>query len=227
MKAYPHMPPVHDYMGHNCTAFKKLDGSNIRCDWSKKKGWYQFALRGGGIIDPRNPVFGCVIEIFNKEYGEALADAVLQFKPFKPHAEKQGFMAFAEFYGPKSFAGLHDDNWLRHKGLMTDEEKNDPKEVTLFDLNIHKKGFVGPEDFLECTEGLKTPLVLYRGLIDNGFIKSVRDGTLPGLKPGEEGVVCKGGTGANHNDWRCKVKTTTYIDRLKLVFGVGWEKYGE
>lgn len=37
--------------------FDKLDGSNLRFEWSKKQGWYKFGTRHR-LFDNTDPVFG-------------------------------------------------------------------------------------------------------------------------------------------------------------------------
>lgn len=43
MKQYPTINYWNKgYFGESCYAFEKLDGSNIRAEWSKKQGWHKF-----------------------------------------------------------------------------------------------------------------------------------------------------------------------------------------
>jgi hypothetical protein len=46
------------------------------------------------------------------------------------HRHADSCIAYAEFFGPHTFAGKHDPEFL---GV----ESNDPKELVLFDVNIH------------------------------------------------------------------------------------------
>jgi len=32
-------------LNEQCYAFNKIDGSNFRAEWSKKRGWYKFGTR--------------------------------------------------------------------------------------------------------------------------------------------------------------------------------------
>ena len=46
MKQYPKIlyfdqAPINE----QCYAFDKIDGSNFRAEWSKKRGWYKFGTR--------------------------------------------------------------------------------------------------------------------------------------------------------------------------------------
>lgn len=52
MKEYPSIPAAADllarpdaYLGQPFVAFDKLDGSNIRAEWDRKKGWLRFGSR--------------------------------------------------------------------------------------------------------------------------------------------------------------------------------------
>ena len=123
-------------------------------------------------------------------------------------------IVFAEFFGPHSFAGKHDATFL---GV----DSNDPKDVVLFDVNIHKRGFVPPRTFLEQFGHLHVPSVIYEGPFTEEFVQDVRNGKYPVV----EGVVAKGGE--KHDLWLMKVKTLSYLQRLRDVFGTGWEQYGE
>lgn len=218
MKEYLSIPAIStELIGRHCTAFEKLDGSNLRFEWSKKKGWHIQGTRRR-LFDKSDPEYGIAIELFEKKYGETLVKAVVDFKDFK---KPDGFVAFAEFLGPHSFAGWHAVKDLNSIGIKL--ESNDPKDVILFDVNINKRGLVGPKNFLKAFEHLHTPAIAYQGFLTEEFIQDVRQG-----KYGTgEGVVCKGGDGFDHSLWACKIKTFTYLKLLKERFGVGWEKYGE
>ena len=79
--------------GKHCISQEKYDGSNIRCEWFKKKGWYQFALCGGGMIEARDSVFGSAIELFTKEYGEPLIKAIYDYKPFAAYRDRISWLS--------------------------------------------------------------------------------------------------------------------------------------
>ena len=115
--------------------------------------------------------------------------------------------AFTEFLGPNSFAGLH--------------KSDDPKELRLLDVEVIGVGFVGPDEFVQTFAGLNIARVVYRGRLTGQFAEDVRAGKYKVA----EGVVCKGGDGADR--WMVKVKTYAYLDRLKQAFGERWEEYWE
>ena len=44
MKSYPSIPKF-SFGDIKLHTFDKLDGSNLRFEWTKKKGWYKFGTR--------------------------------------------------------------------------------------------------------------------------------------------------------------------------------------
>lgn len=62
MKDYPSIPGSSKAPQLPCIAFKKYDGSNIRAEWSKKRGWYKFGTRTQ-LIDKTDLVFGVVPDL--------------------------------------------------------------------------------------------------------------------------------------------------------------------
>lgn len=213
MKEYPSIPKVtKEFIGRECISFKKYDGSNIRTEYSKKRGWYKFATRGGHLFDSSDPNFGAAVTAFEKTHAEPLAKVITDNYP-----KFDGAVAFLEFLGPHSFAGLHDPGVL---GV----ESNDPKEVVLFDININKKGILSPREFLAKCKDLRIAEPIYFGILDDKFIQSIRNSeTL------DEGCVCKGMDNPNsiHTLWRCKIKTWAYLKKIQKYFGTSYGKFWE
>lgn len=161
------------------------------------------------LFDKTDLYYGPSIEIFMAKYAEPLEKAILDSKDYR---DAKYVTAFTEFYGPSSFAGQH--------------KEGEKKDLMLFDLQVCKKGFLGPRDFLKFLGHLEIAKVVYEGVLNQSFIEAVRaskpdDGQM-GL---DEGVVCKGGSG--HELWMRKVKTTRYYEKLKAVHAEGWEKFWE
>ena len=121
-------------------------------------------------------------------------------------AKYKEFIVYAEFLGPNSFAGKH--------------KPDDIKDLIIFDVNVHKKGFISPGDFIELFGRLDIPKLIYEGVLTKQFVENIRQNTEL-----SEGVVIKGGTG--HHIWRRKVKTLAYLDKLKKSFGDNWKQYWE
>jgi len=204
MKEYPSIEgPLGDF-GKPCIAFYKYDGSNLRFEWTPKKGWNKFGTRTR-LFDHTDPVFGPAIKLFLDTQAEGVEKVIQDTKEYR---NNERVTAYCEFFGPKSFAGIHDL-----------EPDNDPKELVLFDINFHKKGILGPRDFVKHFGHLKSAQVVYEGNFNQELIEAVRTRTLPVW----EGVIAKGGSG--HDLWMRKVKSNDYLEKLKAVFRGEWEKY--
>ena len=142
-------------------------------------------------------------EIFMRDFAQPL-EVIFQENQRYQSPE---ITVFTEFFGYNSFAGMH--------------KKDDPKELVLFDVQIDR-GIVVPEQFIQDFGSLKIAQVIYRGKLTGKFIEDVRQGKYGVF----EGVVCKGGKNAN-NLWMVKIKTYTYLEKLKQAFQRDWESYWE
>jgi hypothetical protein len=179
-----------------CIAFDKYDGSNIRAEWTRKRGWDKFGSRKV-LMDETHPL-GDAIDIFLNTYGDDLEKI---FKKDKLFRNCQNVTVFGEYFGPNSFAGWHDPN--------------DEKEIVMFDVSIHKKGMMSPRDFVKMFGHLKIPKIIYEGNFNESFIQDVKDGKYSVI----EGIVAKGNLPHGrppHNLWMAKVKTKTWLDKLKV-----------
>lgn len=164
------------------------------------------------MFDQGHPFLGEAVPIFRAKYEDKLVDLIEQNFP-----NEREVIAFLEFFGPNSFAGFH--------------VKEDPKDLVLFDILVGHKNrkFLMPREFVKLTSsvGAQTPRVIYEGNLSDQFIQDVRDGKYDVV----EGVVCKGvlKTGAHRGGmWMAKIKTQTYLNRLKGKFGEEEaKKYGE
>jgi hypothetical protein len=83
MKEYPSIPAAadllarpDDYLGRAFVAFDKLDGSNIRAEWDRKKGWHRFGSRRR-LLDASNPLLGQAIQLILDGCGDGLAKAFI------------------------------------------------------------------------------------------------------------------------------------------------------
>lgn len=172
-------------------AFDKLDGSNIRAEWTRKNGFNKFGTRRR-LLDESEPVLGEAIPLFRETYDDEL-NRIFR----KERMEKA--TVFFEFVGENSFAGYH-----------ADEEHT----VNLFDIHRYKQGFLTAREFLKLTNN-RVPIipVLYEGKANDAFIRSVREGTLEGMT--FEGVICKGGLDNRRRPISFKVKSQAWLDRLK------------
>jgi hypothetical protein len=174
--------------------FDKLDGSSMRSEWTKKRGWYKHGRRRG-LLDDSNPALVVVPEMFERDFAEPLARVAVKKK-------WKHLIVFYEFWGDQSIAGLH--------------YEDDEKHITLFDAAADKKGIVGPKEFRKIFEGeVETAKFLGIHNFTRGFAQRVRNGEVEGIT--FEGVVAKAGSG--HNLVRAKAKTQAWIDRVLAIHG--------
>lgn len=196
MKTYPEIPGPSKSPKLPCIVFDKLDGSNLRFEWSKKRGWYKFGTRAR-MFDHTDPEYGRAIPVFLNRYGDSLPKVITDNKDYRGI---DSFIAYGEFFGPSSFAGWHD---------FTEQQ-----EVVLFDVNLNKKGFVLPRAFVNDFGHLKIPKVIYEGNFGDQFVKDVKDGKYDVV----EGVVAKGvipKKNPQHGLWMSKVKTKAWLAELR------------
>jgi hypothetical protein len=203
MKEYWSIPHSAKAPREYCYAFYKHDGSNLRFEWHKKRGWNKQGTRHQ-LFDETHPVFGKAIKLFQDKYAEPIEKKLRD--EFRGLEEA---ITFCEFEGPNSFAGIH--------------EPDDVHDLILFDVNIHKRGILEPRAFLDLFGDLHIPELVYQGNLNDPFIEAVRNNTLPTKL--NEGVVAKGGSG--HKLWMTKIKTLEYLQKLKDRKGDDWTKFWE
>jgi hypothetical protein len=195
MKEYP---SILSSNGNNHTEFRsyvfdKLDGSNLRFEWSRKRGWYKFGTRTR-LFDESDEVFGEAIPLFNNTLADHLT------KVARDNRWDQ-CIVYAEFWGNNSFAGIH--------------VPEDVKNLTVFDVAVLRKGILGPKQFLDLFDHL--PIPNYLGQINwtRGFCDKVRAGLIEGVT--FEGVVGKAGEG--HKLIMRKAKTQKWVDAVLARYG--------
>lgn len=177
----------------NAYVFDKLDGSNMRFEWSRKRGWHKYGTRTR-MLDESDPVFGAVIPKFHSLLGPEIDKIAKQ-------ARWEGLVVFAEWYGPASVAGCHVDN------------KPEEMCLELIDANVHKKGFMDPGEYLKVFAGLPQAAFLGRTNWTRGFVKEVWEGKIEGVS--FEGVVGKSGSGNDHDRVMAKAKTSKWISVIR------------
>lgn len=198
MKSYPKIEYYNQEMfGERIIAFDKLDGSNIRFEWNKKSGWYKFGTRNT-MIDKNDLNFGEAIPIFLEKYSTDLEKV---FK--KNYSNAVSVVVFGEYHGPSSFAGRH--------------LKEETKTVTLFDVNVYKRGFIPAYEFVENFGHLEIPDIIYKGELTKEFVEDIRSNKYE-LK---EGVICKGVRKVRGTEipWMIKVKSLDWIYKVKSLYG--------
>lgn len=195
MKTYPKIQHWNKgEFGSHCIAFNKKDGSNLRFEYSKKRGWYKFGTRRV-MIDINTPLYGNGVDIFLNTMADELEHI---FKKEKEFRNSDKFVVFGEFLGESSFAGQHEE----------DEEK----ELVLFDVNQYKKGLISPKLFVEYFSNFNIPEIIYEGIYDRNFVEWIKN-----HNDLEEGVVCKGVL--NKQVWMSKIKTHAWLQKVKEKHG--------
>jgi len=196
MKHYPEIEYYGDYWGLPIIAFEKLDGSNLRFEYSHKRGFYKFGTRNM-MIDRNSQPFGFAVDLFLRKYEASLTEIFRS----KAYRSSLAFVCFAELHGQKSEFGQHDFG-------------NDVFDVTLFDISEYKRGLIPPRQFVKDFHQVGIPRIVTDCNLNKDLVRQVKN-NLFYLK---EGVVCKGliaDRKAPHNLYYCKIKTDEWFDRLK------------
>jgi hypothetical protein len=197
MKQYDTIPYFGKHWDEPTIAFDKLDGSNLRFEFSRKRGFYKFGTRKN-MIDKNTEGFGIAIDLFLTKYGDALT----QVFNSKNYRNVLSFVCYAEFVGEKSAFGQH-------------EFGKDNFDIVLFDVDQYKKGKVPPRRFIDDFGHTGIPKVIYEGPMEWDFVKAVQNNEF-NLK---EGVICKtvvNGREVNPILYYSKIKTNDWLERLKI-----------
>src|SRR5258708_3168775 len=150
--------PVVECLGRPCVAFHKYDGSNLRFLWQEAKGWFRFGTRQQWL-KKKSAIFGNAMELFQEKIATGLLAVVAAHKEYR---KARNLVAFCEFFGPSTFAGVH--------------REDEPKELRLFDVWLPGHGLVPPQEFAQNFVHLPSAEVVYEGPFDREFIESVKTG---------------------------------------------------
>lgn len=195
MKAYPPIPrgpiPLIDNEPHRTWfVYDKLDGSNIRAEWSNKRGFHKFGTRTQLLTDEHKVLSRSKPLILD------LTDELS--RKFTDHKFVE-VTCFFELFGPCSFAGSHDEN--------------EEQQVKLLDINVFKQGIMQPDMFYRDF-GKFAPDLLHVGPVDRDLFDEVIDGTLAGMT--FEGVVAKSVSSKRFSTTPMfKVKTRAWLQKLR------------
>lgn len=198
MKTYPSIPVFK--LGSSSTdlyTFIKRDGSNLRFEWTKKAGWNKFGTRRR-LFDETDEIFGGAIQLFLDSMADRLKKQIIGNKWTK-------ITIFCEFWGNKSFAGLH--------------EKADKKYLTLIDVLVNKKGILPPKEFVrEFGHILDKDFIGIRRW-NSDFVKEVRNWV-----PENNSLQCEGVVGKiaakGKKIARYKLKSQWWYDTVKDKFNL-------
>tara|TARA_R100000656_G_scaffold104176_2_gene76282 strand:+ start:12745 stop:13350 length:606 start_codon:yes stop_codon:yes gene_type:complete len=194
MEKYPSISRDPQY-GGPYLVYDKLDGQNIRAEWSKKRGFYKFGSRkvlaGDGLLTVGDRELITIYE----------GDIERIFKKLRIDRA----VCFFELFGPNSFAGMHKDF--------------DPMEVALLDVYIHNRGMMDPRDFEKTFRGkVPMPSLLWRGNFNKEDAQAVRDRQVEGMT--FEGVVVKGPPPRKDSlPVMFKVKSQEWLDKVASMYG--------
>jgi hypothetical protein len=208
MKKYPKIPTRLDKepsLGYvtKFWVFDKLDGSNIRVEWSAKRGFYKYGTRKR-LVGCDDPIFGKVLDIAKnneKQFAE-------KFKEMRV----QRAVCFFEFWGERSFAGTHN--------------QNDEHTLSLIDISVEGHGILEPDifcNFLEDTD-IRHAKLLHLGRFTEEIKEKIKKGILPGMT--FEGVVAKA---RRPHKWNkpimVKVKNKAWVEKVKANYDkTKWEE---
>jgi len=155
--------------GREVYAFRKYDGSNLRFEYTKKKGWCKFGSRKR-TFDHRDQQFGEVIDLFHDCYAEELTERI------QPYIPSTRVVVFMEYLGDNSFAGSHFD---------------EPKRLVLFDVHVKKKGLISPTEFMHNFSTLEfSQELIWKGVLTVDQIHEFQNTESLG-----EGVILKSDDG--------------------------------
>jgi hypothetical protein len=199
VKSYPSIP----YCPRSGTrfalhTFDKIDGSNLRFEWSKKQGWYKTGTRTR-LFDETDPVFGEARKLF-LEGGTLSVPLAAHLEEIFRKQRWDRVIVFCEFWGERSFAGLH--------------VPGDPKHLTVIDVNPHKKGLLPPAEFLKLFESVAPRYLGYQNWGPR-FLETVALSELGGIT--FEGVVGKA-RGRGNTIAMFKYKTNRWREEVRSRF---------
>jgi hypothetical protein len=195
MKEYPAIPRStgQNFREFDAYVFDKLDGSNLRFEWSPKTGWSKAGTRHH-LFDESDAVFGEALPLFESQWAEALAQIARKER-------WQRLTAFFEFWGDKSLAGVH--------------FPEDPKHLTLLDVCPLGQEMLPSREYLKLFGDLEIPNFLGTYRWTRGLIEEVRRGEIEGIT--FEGVVGKGQE--RNRIVMAKAKTQNWIDLILSHYG--------
>lgn len=185
--------------GQECIGFYKYDGSNLRFKWDKKRKWFKAGTRNRLINDE---LFSQALPLFDSMKDE-IEKVILENFP-----KIENFTVYCEFFGESSFAGAHFEPEL--------------KQLILFDVWLHKRGFIDPWKFVELFGKYAwSAKIVFSGIFSENVVNDVikSNGYLI-----NEGVVFKG-LDDKKNVQMVKVKTEKYINKLKEIFDNDFERF--
>jgi hypothetical protein len=195
MKSYPSITTYKESTKFSqFYTFDKIDGSNLRFEWTKKKGWEKFGTRKR-LFDETDSMFGEAVPLFFDTLSNDLEEVFAEVRYNR-------VIAFCEFWGERSFAGRH--------------VPEDEKHLTLIDISVYKKGILAPKEFVSLFGHLLGTKYLGYVKWNDDFVQLVRN-----LKPDEGSTQAEGAVGKvvyRNKIYRYKLKSDWWYDRVYKMY---------
>jgi len=189
MKAYPTIS--RKIQNTKAYVFDKLDGSNIRVEWTVKNGFNKFGSRKR-LLGTDQEIIVEAYDLLDDKYQSELKSVFVKQR-------WQKVTCFFEFWGENSFAGFHE---------------NEEHKLTLIDVNPYKSGIMNPDEFVKLFGHMSIAKLLYIGNVNQDIVNQVRNSTFEGMT--DEGVVCKIKTVRKQlSPVMFKIKSNAWLKRLK------------
>lgn len=204
MKPYPSIPRStgQKFEEFEAYVFDKLDGRNVRVEYSKKQGWHKFGSRHR-LFDKTDLAFAPAIPLFEETLSEKLTKLAVDNR-------WERAIVFMEFWGPTTVAGLANPDGT-YNGTT----------LSVIDVDVYKKGLMDPRDFLKLIYPAKIPAPHFCGIFkwSRGFVESIRNDLdfCRHYSVTYEGVVGKRKDG--HLSKMSKAKTQKWIDDIIALRG--------
>lgn len=201
MKQYPSIPnsngTAYEDLGQ-VHIYDKLDGNNMRFEYSAKKGWHKFGTRTQ-VIGLDDPTYGPAVKQFLVSGISFTMPGLIKAQIGKSVDE---MTAFFEWHGPNSFAGKH--------------QEGDKMRLSLLDVTVNKKGFLSQKHFIKAFL-YETDIPNYFGLykVTDNFVDSVVNSNKLGTT--FEGVVAKT-QGKGDQVLRTKIKTKAWKEKIYATY---------
>lgn len=201
MKKYDSIPAYNhqfEKLYNNTTifAFDKLDGSNIRVEYSEKKGFYKFGSREV-LLDETSSDLGFCIELFHNTWKPILEEKIKKYS----NILKDKTTFFFELVGTKSKFGFHN---IGHDNF----------QLVLIDVSPFKNTYIPPDVFYEMFYDCNIPKLIYNGVITKEFVNDI----IENKYDLSEGVIIKGlicNKKGNNRLIYTKIKTNKWFEELK------------
>jgi hypothetical protein len=174
--------------------FDKIDGRNLRFEWSRKRGWYKSGTREL-LFDETDPDVGRALPLFRQQLATPLENIA--------RCERwDHLIAFVECWTLHSLSGI----------LRTDEEMR----LTVFDLaRPDRDEMVGPREFLALMGKAEigyVPRFLGQHRWTRGFVQRVWQGDV-------DGVTFEGVVGKSTDGYMAKAKTQAWVNTILREHG--------